>query len=159
MIAKVLVICYFASAVVGGRLPYGGHVIRIVQVPSYETKAAVSFEEAPEPYQFQFENTDEDGNTISRSESGNANGVVTGSYGYKNAEGVYRQVEYVADASGFHPKIKTNEQGTATSAPADVEIVAEKIHVFQPVYKIVKIIQPIHGHYIHVPYYDVHANA
>ncbi|XP_013782801.1 cuticle protein 10.9-like [Limulus polyphemus] len=118
-------------------------------------------QEAPEPYQFQFENTDEDGNTISRSESGDANGAVSGSYGYKTADGVYRQVEYVSDVNGFRPKIKTNEQGTSNSASADVEIVVEEAAAPapQPVHKIVKIIQPVHGRYIHVPYYGVHAVA
>lgn len=38
-------------------------------------------------------------------------GEVRGSYGFRDASGVYRLVEYVADASGFHAKIHTNEPG------------------------------------------------
>ncbi|XP_076370359.1 uncharacterized protein LOC143256693 [Tachypleus tridentatus] len=168
MIAKVFALLFFVVAVSGGLLPYGGQVIKVIQVPSYQPKVVAAPEEAPEPYQFQFENTDDDGNTISRSESGDANGAVSGSYGYKTADGVYRQVEYVADGEGFRPKIKTNEQGTSNSASADVEIVVEEAAAPAPapapapqpaVHKIVKIIQPVHGRYIHVPYYGVHAVA
>lgn len=40
--------------------------------------------------------------------------------------GVYREVEYTADSSGFHANIKTNEPGTANENPADVYITAEE---------------------------------
>ncbi|GIY69761.1 hypothetical protein CEXT_308061 [Caerostris extrusa] len=49
-------------------------------------------------------------------------GGVKGSYGYIDAKGVYRKVEYVADKDGFRAKIKTNEPGTANQDPADVKL-------------------------------------
>ncbi len=35
-----------------------------------------------------------------------------GSYGYTDGHGIYRQVDYIADKSGFRAVIKTNEPGT-----------------------------------------------
>ena len=37
----------------------------------------------------------------------------TGSYGYTDGHGIYRQVDYVADKNGFRASIKTNEPGTS----------------------------------------------
>ena len=40
----------------------------------------------------------------------------TGSYGYVDSYGIYRQVDYVADKDGFRATIKTNEPGTANQS-------------------------------------------
>lgn len=45
-------------------------------------------------------------------EDADESGTKKGSYGYTDAYGVYRMVEYTADSSGFHANIKTNEPGT-----------------------------------------------
>lgn len=47
-----------------------------------------------------------------------------GSYGYYNADGVYRTVYYVADKGGFRANLKTNEPGTDNQNPADVQVTA-----------------------------------
>ncbi|KAG1677198.1 Echinoderm microtubule-associated protein-like [Nymphon striatum] len=52
-----------------------------------------------------------------------------GSYGYTDAYGLYRQVEYTADEYGFKANIKTNEPGTDNQNPADVLIYAEPAEV------------------------------
>ncbi|GIY71345.1 hypothetical protein CDAR_279451 [Caerostris darwini] len=57
-----------------------------------------------------------------RDEISNGAGDVKGSYGYIDAKGVYRNVEYVADKGGFRAEIKTNEPGTANQNPAYVKI-------------------------------------
>ncbi|GIX67296.1 hypothetical protein CEXT_791441 [Caerostris extrusa] len=57
-----------------------------------------------------------------RDEISNGAGDVKGSYGYVDAKGVYRKVEYVADKGGFRAEIKTNEPGTANQNPAYVKI-------------------------------------
>ncbi|GIX67291.1 hypothetical protein CEXT_791421 [Caerostris extrusa] len=57
-----------------------------------------------------------------RDEISNGAGDVKGSYGYVDAKGVYRKVEYVADKGGFRAEIKTNEPGTANQDPAYVKI-------------------------------------
>lgn len=63
---------------------------------------------------------DELGNRQYRSEQGDANNVKTGSYGYTDVYGLYRRVNYVADANGFRATVDTNEPGTAPGASADV---------------------------------------
>ncbi|EEC01919.1 cuticle protein 10.9 [Ixodes scapularis] len=83
----------------------------------------------PHPYSFSFESTDDTGARISQSESGDESNSKTGSYGYQTPDGVYRTVNYVADATGFHASIDTNEPGTKSEAPADVQINANPIEV------------------------------
>lgn len=74
----------------------------------------------PQPYSFGYEHTDEYGTKQSRQETSDANNAKTGSYGFTDARGVFRQVSYVADADGFRASVSTNEPGTAPSAPASV---------------------------------------
>ncbi|KAK8767216.1 hypothetical protein V5799_006003 [Amblyomma americanum] len=74
----------------------------------------------PQPYSFGYDNVDEYGNRQFRSEQGNSSNTKTGSYGYRDAYGLYRRVNYVADAIGFRATVDTNEPGTAPGASADV---------------------------------------
>ncbi|GBN73857.1 hypothetical protein AVEN_11633-1, partial [Araneus ventricosus] len=77
------------------------------------------------PYGFGYNIDDGYGNTQHRHESADSyDGGVKGSYGYWNADGVYRTVYYTADKTGFRANIKTNEPGTANQNPADVQITA-----------------------------------
>jgi len=80
---------------------------------------------APEPYNFQFDSTNEDGSKSFRQEEGSVDGMVKGSYGYTDADGVYRMVEYYADETGFHAVVKTNEPGIESHNSADVQFNAE----------------------------------
>ncbi|KAH7963022.1 hypothetical protein HPB52_019284 [Rhipicephalus sanguineus] len=73
----------------------------------------------PQPYSFGYDNVDEFGNRQFRSEQGDSNNAKTGSYGYRDANGLYRRVNYVADAYGFRATVDTNEPGTAPGASAD----------------------------------------
>ncbi|KAH9371596.1 hypothetical protein HPB48_021433 [Haemaphysalis longicornis] len=52
--------------------------------------------EPPQPYNFGYDSVDEFGTQTYRKEQSDARNVKTGSYGYKDAYGVYRRVEYVA---------------------------------------------------------------
>ncbi|KAM7300512.1 uncharacterized protein ISCGN_016124 [Ixodes scapularis] len=83
---------------------------------------------APQPYQFGYETQDEYGNRQSRHEQDAGNGVKTGSYGYRDAYGLFRQVQYVADSGGFRAWVKTNEPGTQDSAPAAAKIESQQPH-------------------------------
>ncbi|PRD30112.1 UNVERIFIED_CONTAM: Cuticle protein 16.8 [Trichonephila clavipes] len=83
----------------------------------------------PQPYQFGYDSNDEYGNTAYRKEAGDANGRVQGSYGYKDAQGIERIVEYVADENGYRAQVKTNEPGTESKSPADIELYANPIVV------------------------------
>ncbi|KAL1425954.1 hypothetical protein MTO96_018663 [Rhipicephalus appendiculatus] len=71
------------------------------------------------PYSFSYDAPGVDGSS-SRSESGDAQGRVTGFYTITTAEGSRRRVSYVADENGFRATVDTNEHGTADEAPADV---------------------------------------
>ncbi|KAH7962142.1 hypothetical protein HPB52_014569 [Rhipicephalus sanguineus] len=73
----------------------------------------------PQPYSFGYNNVDEYGNRQFHSEQGDSNNAKTGSYGYRDANGLYRRVNYVADAYGFRATVDTNEPGTAPGASAD----------------------------------------
>ncbi|KAH9371580.1 hypothetical protein HPB48_022976 [Haemaphysalis longicornis] len=81
----------------------------------------------PQPYSFGYDNTDEFGTRIYHNEQSDASNVKTGSYGYKDAYGIFRRVNYVADASGFHVTIDTNEPGTAPGRSADAVFNAKPV--------------------------------
>ncbi|RWS17988.1 cuticle-like protein 7, partial [Dinothrombium tinctorium] len=74
------------------------------------------------PYGFGYEIQDGWGNTQYRHEKSGAPWDVKGSYGYKDAWGIFRHVDYHADKWGFRASIKTNEPGTAPKNPASVKI-------------------------------------
>ncbi|KAH9371570.1 hypothetical protein HPB48_021231 [Haemaphysalis longicornis] len=73
----------------------------------------------PQPYSFGYDNTDEYGTQQFHKEEGDANNAKTGSYGYRDANGLYRIVKYVADENGFRATIDTNEPGTLPGSSAD----------------------------------------
>ncbi|KAG8186253.1 hypothetical protein JTE90_004229 [Oedothorax gibbosus] len=81
--------------------------------------------EKPKPYAFGFQQSDVNGIIQYRDESADATGSVKGSYGYRDALGVYRNVNYIADDNGYHAVVRTNEPGTISHNPADTVIVAE----------------------------------
>ncbi|GIY75137.1 cuticle protein 10.9 [Caerostris darwini] len=81
----------------------------------------------PQPYQFDYTARDEQGNTHYRNEQGDQSGAMRGSYGYTDNQGLYRVVDYVADAGGFRANVRTNEPGTdGKESPADVQLTAEQ---------------------------------
>ncbi|KAK8776940.1 hypothetical protein V5799_029713 [Amblyomma americanum] len=73
----------------------------------------------PQPYSFGYDTTDEFGTRLFQKEQGDASNAKTGSYGYRDANGLFRTVSYVADAGGFRANVNTNEPGTAPGASAD----------------------------------------
>ncbi|KAG8188496.1 hypothetical protein JTE90_008061 [Oedothorax gibbosus] len=75
------------------------------------------------PYAFGYSVKDHHGEQH-REESGHG-GAVKGSYGFTDARGVHRQVEYVADGAGFRAQVKTNEPGTANQNPAAVHMISD----------------------------------
>lgn len=76
-----------------------------------------------EPFAFDFKTEDNSGNGQYRKEESDKNGVVHGSYGYTDANGIYRHVEYVADKDGFRANIKSNEPGLiGETQPASIQL-------------------------------------
>lgn len=47
-------------------------------------------------------------------------GTVRGTYGFVDADGMHRHVDYEADGGGFRARIRTNEPGMDVPDPADV---------------------------------------
>ncbi|KAH6938847.1 hypothetical protein HPB50_013630 [Hyalomma asiaticum] len=88
----------------------------------------------PQPYSFGYDNLDEYGSRSFHNEKSDANNVKTGSYGYRDANGLYRRVTYVADANGFRATVDTNEPGTAPGYSADAVFNARPIR-FAPAAK------------------------
>ncbi|XP_067137286.1 cuticle protein 10.9-like [Centruroides vittatus] len=93
---------------------------------------------APKPYDFGYDVQDSYGNQQFRKETSDGKGRVVGSYGYTDAYGIYRIVEYVADEFGYRAKVKTNEPGTANQNPAHVTVRSQAIphvtHYKKPIY-------------------------
>ncbi|KAM7301834.1 cuticle protein 10.9-like [Ixodes scapularis] len=110
MFSKVLLCCLFAYVAAG-----------------------VVEEYPPQPYSFAYDNTDEFGTRIAHEESADANNARVGSYTYSDASGIARTVKYTADATGFHATVETNEPGTKSSAPADVQYASSAVEGPAPV--------------------------
>ncbi|UYV65420.1 hypothetical protein LAZ67_3004314 [Cordylochernes scorpioides] len=79
-------------------------------------------EEPPKPYQYSYEVDDGYNNRHHHKEESDAYGAKKGSYGYTNAEGLYRNVDYVADKDGYRAYVKSNEPGVGPEASADVDL-------------------------------------
>ncbi|XP_037508599.1 adult-specific rigid cuticular protein 15.5 [Rhipicephalus sanguineus] len=106
MLLKILAVCAVSAAMVQG------HLVR----------RAADDNDSNLPYTVNYDHTDEHGTRIYRLEITDADNVRMGTYGYMDAKGLYRQVHYLADATGFHVFVCTNEPGTETSFPADAVI-------------------------------------
>ncbi|GFQ80684.1 cuticle protein 16.8 [Trichonephila clavata] len=74
-----------------------------------------------QPYEFGYGINDHFSNQY-RQEAGNGVGGVVGSYGFTDARGIARRVNYVADHAGFRAQVNTNEPGTANQNPAAVQV-------------------------------------
>lgn len=97
------------------------------QQNDYVQQQQVEYGAAPsgqaEPFAFDFKTEDNSGNGQYRKEESDKNGVVHGSYGYTDANGIYRHVEYVADKDGFRANIKSNEPGLiGETQPASIQL-------------------------------------
>ncbi|KAF8773320.1 Cuticle protein 10.9 like protein [Argiope bruennichi] len=88
-----------------------------------------------QPYNFGYAIRDHTSDQY-RQEKGNGLGGVVGSYGFKDARGIVRNVNYVADHAGFRAQVNTNEPGTANQNPAAV-----LVNSHQPV--VVKADEPV----------------
>ncbi|GBN15710.1 hypothetical protein AVEN_13517-1 [Araneus ventricosus] len=82
---------------------------------------------APKPYKFNYQSVDEQGHKHYYRQEADGSGAVRGSYRYTDVQGLYLVVNYIADASGFRARIRTNEPGTdGKEGPADVQMTVEK---------------------------------
>lgn len=79
----------------------------------------------PEPYDFGYDINDGLGSTQFRRESTNGDGVITGNYGYKDYQGVFRHVSYVSDKDGFRTVVRSNEPSVLPVDSADVTVIVD----------------------------------
>lgn len=124
MYTKLILLCMAAGVYAGGRFGFhhggfGGPVFAAAAAPVVAKVGLAEPVYPPQPYTFGYDTVDEYGNKQFRNEQSDSNNVKTGSYGYTDANGLYRRVNYVADAHGFRTTIETNEPGTKAGASAD----------------------------------------
>ncbi|GBN10553.1 Adult-specific rigid cuticular protein 15.7, partial [Araneus ventricosus] len=112
MIAKVTIIFATLAAVNASVLLGHGALVNTGVSARSQTQDAYG------NYAFGYDIKDGLGATNSRSEVGDAHGNKRGSYTLADIDGRARRVDYVADGHGFRAVVKTNEPGTAASAPA-----------------------------------------
>ena len=79
-----------------------------------------------DPYNFGFDVRDDFGNHQYRKEEADGRGTVRGTYGYTDANGLFRYVDYIADANGFQAKIRSNEPGIGSGQAANIFLTAEE---------------------------------
>ncbi|XP_037273100.2 cuticle protein 10.9 [Rhipicephalus microplus] len=105
---------------------FHGPVVAAAATPGFSSVDPVY---PPQPYSFGYDNVDEFGTQSYHKERSEANNVKTGTYGYRDASGIFRRVSYVADANGFRATVDTNEPGTAAGSGADVVFKARPVRV------------------------------
>ncbi|GBN22094.1 Adult-specific rigid cuticular protein 15.7 [Araneus ventricosus] len=113
MFAKVAILLVAVAAAQASVL-YGGHAALVNTGVSTSGRSQDAFGN----YAFNYGIQDGLGAANSRAEVGDAHGNKKGSYSIADIDGRARRVDYVADAHGFRATVKTNEPGTAASAPA-----------------------------------------
>ncbi|GIY61289.1 hypothetical protein CDAR_216971 [Caerostris darwini] len=77
------------------------------------------------PYEIGFQMNDGNGTTQHRQEIRRENGDIKSSYGYTDALGVFRKVEYYTDADGYQAKVMSNEPGLSNKNSANTIYVVE----------------------------------
>ncbi|KAF8787592.1 Adult-specific rigid cuticular protein 15.7 like protein [Argiope bruennichi] len=141
MFAKVAVLLAAVAAAQASVL-YGGHAALVNTGVSSSARSQDAFGN----YAFNYGIQDGLGATNSRSEVGDAHGNKKGSYTLADIDGRARRVDYVADGHGFRAVVKTNEPGTAASAPAAALIASPYAGPVAPVVNHVAPAAPVVGH-------------
>ncbi|XP_077553315.1 cuticle protein 10.9-like [Haemaphysalis longicornis] len=123
VLCRALLICVVPVAFAGGRYGFGSNFGSGLGGgfggAATNTFARQEQYYPAQPYSFGYDNVDEFGTKTYHKEQGDASNAKTGSFGYTDASGLFRRVNYVADAGGFRAKIDTNEPGTLPGASAD----------------------------------------
>ncbi|GFT80392.1 cuticle protein 16.8 [Nephila pilipes] len=104
--AIVFIALSVSTIVLGGPAPIVLPAVPVVQ-------------QVPQPYEFGFNFGDGLGMAQHRTEVADSTGVVRGRYGFMDPQGLFRNVEYIADRNGYRAVIRSNEPGTASQAVGD----------------------------------------
>ncbi|GIX97229.1 hypothetical protein CEXT_211821 [Caerostris extrusa] len=144
MIAKITLLCCVIVAVNANGLVHTGKKRQLkVTRPHFTILDPQGFGN----YAFNYDIVDGKGASNGRYEVGDGYGNKKGAYTIHDIDGRARRVEYVADHHGFRAAIKTNEPGTAASAPAAAVIASPYAGPVAPV--AVKHVAPV-GYAAHV---------
>ncbi|GFY54363.1 cuticle protein 16.8 [Trichonephila inaurata madagascariensis] len=76
-------------------------------------------QQVPRPYEFGFDFGDGLGMTQHRAEIADGTGAVRGKYGFTDPQGLFRNVEYIADVNGYRAVIRSNEPGATSQSTGD----------------------------------------
>ncbi|GFY58267.1 adult-specific rigid cuticular protein 15.7 [Trichonephila inaurata madagascariensis] len=141
MIAKVAILFAALAAVSASGVLYGhGGLVNTGVSTSARSQDAFG------NYAFGYDIKDGLGAANSRSEVGDVHGNKKGSYTIADIDGRARRVDYVADGHGFRATVKTNEPGTAASAPAAALIASPYAGPVAPVVNYVAPAAAVIGH-------------
>ncbi|XP_054711950.1 adult-specific rigid cuticular protein 15.7-like [Uloborus diversus] len=141
MIAKVAIVFTILAAANASAILHGHSALISTSV-----SASARSQDAHGNYAFGYDIKDGKGATNSRSEVGDGHGNVKGSYTLADIDGRARKVEYAADGHGFRAVVKTNEPGTAHSAPAAALIASPYAGAVAPVVNHVAPAAAVVGH-------------
>ncbi|KAG8186886.1 hypothetical protein JTE90_023775 [Oedothorax gibbosus] len=79
----------------------------------------------PSAYIFGYRSDDGDGTTQHRHEESDGAGVIRGSYGFFDADGVYRTVNYTADSNGYRAVVRSNEPTFEAQSEGNAVFIAD----------------------------------
>ncbi|XP_015903870.1 cuticle protein 10.9-like [Parasteatoda tepidariorum] len=113
-IARALVLAALASVATPLPLTIPPRYIRMIEFTTPNVLETI--EEQHRPYEFSFSVRDDLGTKQHRQEIANSEGVVKGSYGYLDPEGVYRFVDYTADGDGYRARLRNIKLAASSGA-------------------------------------------
>ncbi|KAF8770901.1 cuticle protein 10.9-like [Argiope bruennichi] len=120
MIFAILLCSAAASVALGQRDTLStNHLQLLPAIVPLRRGVLVEAPQPPQPYNFGYESVDLVGTKQHRNEFSDATGAVKGSYGFTDPHGMYRRVEYTADADGYRATVHSNEPGMTSKNVAD----------------------------------------
>lgn len=96
-------------------------------MPGEPKEVVPAGEEGPATaYIFGYRSDDGSGTTQHRHEESDGAGVIKGSYGFVDPNGVYRTVNYTADLNGYRAVVRSNEPGFEAQSSGNVVFIADQ---------------------------------
>ncbi|GBL84193.1 hypothetical protein AVEN_118595-1 [Araneus ventricosus] len=92
--------------------------VRLIKFPLQPVTDVAA--DLPKPYDFGYSVKDRYGTKQHRKEVANSNGIVKGSYGYLDPEGIYRFVDYIADKGGYRAKLRAIQLVTSLTTKDNI---------------------------------------
>ncbi|XP_070394044.1 adult-specific rigid cuticular protein 15.7-like [Dermacentor albipictus] len=121
---QVLLVCLIVEGYGLHHHPLNQAVYPASGFSGYNTAAAPyqgynTYTYPPHPHNFGYDNVDEYGNRQLRSPQSDSKNTKTGLYGYRDVNGLYGRVNYIADEYGFRATMDANEPAATLEESAD----------------------------------------